>query len=70
MNELEEAEVEGQLLLGNSTVWSQPGTQERPEPLYGIDMNFVFTISVFIPCELTLSVVHRLVVIAHSSNRE
>src|SRR5690242_8396728 len=39
VHELEEAEIERQFVLRNAAVRAQPGAQQRPEPLDGIDVH-------------------------------
>ena len=33
MDELKEAEIDGQLFLQDAAMWTQPGAQQRSEPL-------------------------------------
>src|SRR4051794_10711910 len=40
VHELKEAEVERQLLLRDAAVWAQPGAQQGPRPLHGVDVDF------------------------------
>ena len=47
MNELEEAEIERQLLLRDTAM--QPGSQERPETLEGVDVDPAEAIAVLVP---------------------
>jgi hypothetical protein len=48
MHELKEAEIQWQLFLGDAPMGSQPGTQQRPEPFDGIDVNLVKAVTVVI----------------------
>ena len=48
IHELKEAQVEGQFLLRDSPMGSQPRTQQGPEALHRVDMNLIETLPVFI----------------------
>jgi len=52
VNELEESQIQGQLLLRNTPVGTQPRAEQRPEPLDGVDMDFAETITVLVAGEL------------------
>jgi hypothetical protein len=40
LDELEEGEIVGQLLLGDAAVRPQPGAQQRPDAFHGVDVNW------------------------------
>ncbi len=48
MHELKEPQVERQFLLRNAAMGSQPGTQQGPEPLGGVDMDLMEAVAVLI----------------------
>src|SRR3954451_15835957 len=48
VHELEEAEIGGQLLLGDAAVRPQPGTQQRPDPLHGVDVHLAEAVAVLV----------------------
>src|SRR4051794_21364459 len=48
VHELEEAEVERQLVLREAAVRAQPGAQQRPEALDGVDVDFAEAITVLV----------------------
>ena len=48
VDKLEEAEIKKQVLLSDSAVGSQPGTQQGPESFHRVDMDFVEAITVFV----------------------
>src|SRR3954462_9523695 len=62
--ELEEAEVVRQLLLRDPAVRAQPGAQQGPEPLDGVDVHLAEPIPVLVAGVFTLCVADRLVLIA------
>lgn len=55
---LEKAEVEGEPALGNTSMRTEPGTQETPNAFYRVDVDFVDAISIGIAGELTITVIH------------
>ena len=59
MNELEETQVQGQLLLGNPPVGAQPRAEQRPEALDGVDMDFAETIAILVARELPGGMTNR-----------
>src|SRR3954453_17078988 len=69
VHELEESEVERQLLLRDAAVRPQPGAQQRPDPLHGVDVHLAEAVAVVIPSVLAPRVADRLVPVAHSSRR-
>ena len=48
VDELEEGEVQRKQFLRDAPVWPQPGAQQRPEPLDGVDMDFMEPIPIVI----------------------
>ena len=64
VDELEEAEVEGQLLLRDAAVGAQPGAQQRPEAFQGIDMDLAEAVPIVIAGILTPGMADRFVTIA------
>src|SRR5947209_5204762 len=66
VHELEEAEIQRQLVLRDTAVRTQPGTQQRPEALNGVDVDFAKTVAILITGILTTGMAHRLVAIAPS----
>jgi len=64
VNELEEAEVEGETFLRDAAVRPQPGAQQGPEALDGVDMHLVETVAVFVAGVLPRAVADALVIVA------
>src|SRR3954466_3396175 len=64
VHELEEAEVERQLVLRDATVRAQPGAQQRPEALDGVDVHLAEAVAVLIARILAAPVADRLVPVA------
>ena len=48
VHELEEAEVKRQLVLRDASMQSQPGTQQRPEPFHGVDVDLAEAVAVLV----------------------
>src|SRR3954452_1482699 len=48
VHELEEAEVVRQLLLRDPAVRAQPGAQQGPEPLDGVDVHLAEPVAIFV----------------------
>src|SRR6476661_8377785 len=48
VDELEEAEVERQLLLRDAPVRAQPGAQQRPDALHGVDVDLAEPVAIVI----------------------
>ena len=46
MNELKEAEIERQLLLRDTAMRPQPGSQKRPEALEGVDVDLAEAVDI------------------------
>src|SRR3954447_19076105 len=64
VNELKEAEIDGQFLLRDAAVRTQPGAEQRPEALQGIDVNFAEAVAIVIAGILTPGMADRFVTIA------
>src|SRR3954464_14542108 len=64
VNELEEAEIERQLVLRDAPVRAEPGAQQGPEPLDGVDVHLAKAIPVFVTGVFAAPVADRLVLIA------
>jgi hypothetical protein len=64
MNELEKAEIERKILLRDPPVRSQPGTQQGPKTLHGVDVNLVEAVAVLITGILASAMAYALVFIA------
>src|SRR5829696_4850496 len=64
VHELEEAEIERQLVLRETPVRAEPGAQERPEPLDGVDVHLAKAIPVLIAGVFAAPVADRFVLIA------
>jgi hypothetical protein len=64
VHELEEAEVERQLVLRDAAVRAQPGAQQRPEALDGVDVHFAEAVAVLVARILAAPVADRLVPVA------
>src|ERR671933_1539860 len=61
VHELEEAEVERQLVLRDAAVRAQPGAQQRPEALDGVDVHLAEAITVLVARVLAVGMADRLV---------
>jgi hypothetical protein len=66
VNELEETQVKRQFLSGNTSVWTQPTAQQRPESFHRVRMHFTKAVAIFISCVLTSAMIDALVGIAPS----
>src|ERR671914_1414913 len=64
VHELEKAEVERQLVLRDAAVRAQPGAQQRPEALDGVDVHLAEAVAVLIARILAAPVADRLVPVA------
>src|SRR3954467_8572782 len=64
VNELEEAEIERQLLLRDTAM--QPGSQERPEALEGVDVDFAESITVLVPSVFASTMTDGLATVAET----
>src|SRR5215210_6487286 len=64
VHELEEAEIVRQLLLRETPVRAQPGAQQGPETLDGVDVHLAEAIPVLIAGVFAAPVANRLVLIA------
>src|SRR5918912_3809116 len=61
VHELEEAEIERQLVLRDASVRAEPGAQQGPEPLDGVDVHLTEAIPVLVAGVFTLCVADGLV---------
>src|SRR5215212_3687959 len=59
VDELEEAEIGGQLLLRDAPVRAEPGAQQRPEALHRVDVDLAEPVPILVP-----GVADRLVAVA------
>src|SRR3954453_15720028 len=64
VHELEEAEIERQVVLRDAAVRAQPGAEQRPEALNGIDVHLAEAVAVLIARILAAPVADRLVLVA------
>jgi hypothetical protein len=64
VNELEEAEVNGQLLLRDAPMRSQPRAQQRPDALDRIDVYLAEAVTVLVAGVFTAAMAHHLVPVA------
>ena len=64
MDELEEAEIGGELLLRDAAMGTQPGAQQGPEAFRRVDVDFAEAIAVIIPRVLATGVADGLVSVA------
>ena len=48
VNELEESQIQGQLLLRHPPVGTQPRSEQGPEPLDGVDMDFAEAVTILV----------------------
>ena len=64
VHELEEAEIERQLVLRDAAVRAQPGAQQRPEALDGVDVDLAEAVAVLVARILAAAVADRLVPVA------
>ena len=66
MNELEEAEMERQLLLRDTAMRPQPGSQEQPEALEGVNVDLAEPIAVLVPGVFASTMTNCLVAVAET----
>ena len=66
MNELEEAEIERQLLLRDTAMRPQPGSQERPEALEGVDVDLAEPVAVLVAGVFASTMADGLVAVAEA----
>ena len=64
VHELEEAEVERQLVLRDAPVRAQPGAQQRPKALDGVDVDLAEAVAVFVASVFAAPMADRLVPLA------
>ena len=58
VDELKKREVVRQLFLRDTTMWPEPGSQQRPKSFHRIDVNFAKSISIVVTCILLVAMVH------------
>jgi hypothetical protein len=66
VNELEKPERERQLFLGDAAMRPQPGSQERPEALEGVDVDLAEPIAVLVPGVFASTMTDCLVAVAEA----
>ena len=64
VDELKEAQIDGQLLLRDAAVRAQPGAQQRPEPFQGIDVNFTEAVAILVAGVFAAAMADRSVLVA------
>jgi hypothetical protein len=64
VHELEEAEIERQLLLRDAPVRAEPGAQQGPRPLHGVDVDLAEAVAILVAGVLATSMADHLVLIA------
>src|SRR4051812_40286230 len=64
VHELEEAEIERQLLLRDAPVRTEPGAQQGPRPLHGVDVDLAEAVAILVARVLAMCVTDCLVLIA------
>jgi hypothetical protein len=64
VDELKEGKVDRKLLLRYAPVGPQPGTQEGPEALHGVDMDFAMAIAVLVASVLAPGVANGIMLVA------
>ena len=64
VDELEKAEIDRQFLLRDASVRTQPGAEQRPEALQGIDVDFAEPVAIVIAGILAPAMADRFVTIA------
>src|SRR5215213_333861 len=64
VHELEEAEVQWQLLLRDAPMRAEPGAQEGPRPLHGVDVDLAEAVAILVAGVLPALMADRLVLIA------
>ena len=63
MYELEEAQVQRQALLRDSSMRSEPQAEQRPEPFERVNVHLAEAIAIVIPSEFARAVTHCLVLV-------
>jgi len=66
VHEPEEAEVERQLILRDATVRAQPGAQQRPKPLHGVDVDLAEAAAVLVAGVFAAGMADRFVPVTPS----
>src|SRR3954454_4734600 len=64
VDHLEEGEIGGQLLLRDAAVRAEPGAQQRPQALGGVDVDLAEAVAVLVARVLAPGVAHGLVPVA------
>ena len=64
VDELKEGKVDRKLLLRYAPVGPQPGTQEGPEPLHGVDMDLAMAVAVLVASVLASAVANSIMFVA------
>ena len=64
VDELEKAKIDRQFLLRDAAVRAQPGAEQRPEALHGIDVNLAEAVAIVIAGVLAPGMADRFVTIA------
>src|SRR3954462_12851047 len=64
VHELEESEVERQLVLRDAAVRAEPGAQQGPRPLHGVDVDLAEAVAILVAGVLPASVADGLVLVA------
>src|SRR3954468_9552748 len=64
VHDLEEPEIERQLVLRDAPVRAEPGAQQGPEPLDGVDVHLAEAVAILVAGILTPGMADRLVLIA------
>src|SRR3954466_10775177 len=64
VHDLEEPEIERQLVLRDAPVRAEPGAQQGPKPLDGVDVHLAEAVTIFVARILTPGMADRLVLIA------
>src|ERR1017187_4290883 len=66
VNELEESQIQGQLLLRHPPVGTQPRSEQGPEPLDGVDMDFAEAVTILVARELPSGMTDRFMAVTPS----
>src|SRR3954466_11749986 len=64
VHDLKEPEIERQLVLREAPVRAEPGAQQRPEPLDGVDVHLAEPVTIFVARILAPGMADRFVLIA------
>jgi hypothetical protein len=63
VHELEEAKVEGKLVLRDAPMGTQPGTQERPKAFDGVDMHLAEAVAILVARILSVRMANGFVLV-------